>query len=80
MHAISHVTGGGLLENIPRVLPDHLAAELDPASCTQPEIFHWLQDQGNIATSEVYRVLDCVVGMVGDIAKEASSEASNHLK
>ena len=79
VHAISHITGGGLLENIPRVLPDHLAAKLDPASWTQPEIFQWLQDQGNIATSEMYRVLNCGVGMVVVISKESSNESINHL-
>ena len=79
VHAISHITGGGLLENIPRVLPDHLAAKLDPASWTQPEIFQWLQNQGNIATSEMYRVLNCGVGMVVVISKESSNEAINHL-
>ena len=79
VHAISHITGGGLLENIPRVIPEHLAAKLDPASWTQPEIFQWLQDQGNIATSEMYRVLNCGVGMVVVISKESSNEAINHL-
>lgn len=79
VHAISHITGGGLLENIPRVLPQYLAAKLDPASWTQPEIFQWLQDQGNIATSEMYRVLNCGVGMVVVISKESSNEAINHL-
>ena len=79
VHAISHITGGGLLENIPRVLPDHLVAKLDPASWTQPEIFQWLQDQGNIATSEMYRVLNCGVGMVVVISRESSNEAINHL-
>ena len=79
VHAISHITGGGLLENIPRVLPDHLAAKLDPASWTQPEIFQWLQDQGSIATSEMYRVLNCGVGMVVVISRESSNEAINHL-
>ena len=79
VHAISHITGGGLLENIPRVLPEHLAAKLNPASWTQPEIFQWLQDQGNIATSEMYRVLNCGVGMVVVISKESSNEAINHL-
>jgi phosphoribosylformylglycinamidine cyclo-ligase len=79
VHAISHITGGGLLENIPRVLPEHLAAKLNPASWTQPEIFQWLQDQGNIATSEMYRVLNCGVGMVVVISRESSNEAINHL-
>ena len=79
VHAISHITGGGLLENIPHVLPEYLAAKLDPASWTQPEIFQWLQDQGNIATSEMYRVLNCGVGMVVVISRESSNEAINHL-
>ena len=79
VHAISHITGGGLLENIPRVLPEYLAAKLDSASWTQPEIFQWLQDQGNIATSEMYRVLNCGVGMVVVISRESSNEAINHL-
>ena len=79
VHAISHITGGGLLENIPRVIPEHLAAKLDPASWAQPEIFQWLQDQGNIATSEMYRVLNCGVGMVVVISRESSNEAINHL-
>ena len=79
VHAISHITGGGLLENIPRVLPENLAAKLDPASWAQPEIFQWLQDQGNIATSEMYRVLNCGVGMVVVISRESSNEAINHL-
>ena len=79
VHAISHITGGGLLENIPRVIPEHLAAKLDPASWAQPEIFQWLQDQGNIATSEMYRVLNCGVGMIVVISKESSNEAINHL-
>ena len=79
VHAISHITGGGLLENIPRVLPEHLAAKLDPASWTQPKIFQWLQDQGNIATSEMYRVLNCGVGIIVVISKESSNEAINHL-
>ena len=79
VHAISHITGGGLLENIPRVLPEHLAAKLDPASWAQPKIFQWLQDQGNIATSEMYRVLNCGVGMIVVISKESSNEAINHL-
>ena len=75
VHAISHITGGGLLENIPRVMPDHLAAKLDTSSWELPEIFQWLQAEGNIATSEMHRVLNCGVGMVVIVPKESSSEA-----
>ena len=79
VHAISHITGGGLLENIPRVMPSHLSAKLDSTSWTQPEIFQWIQDQGNIDSAEMYRVLNCGVGMVIVISKDSSNEAINHL-
>ena len=79
VHAISHITGGGLLENIPRVLPDHLSAKLNSNSWSQPEIFKWLQKEGNIDSREMYRVLNCGVGMVVIISKESSSQAIEHL-
>ena len=79
VHAISHITGGGLLENIPRVLPDDLAAKLNSNSWSQPEIFKWLQKEGNIDSHEMYRVLNCGVGMVVIISKESSSQAIEHL-
>ena len=75
VHAISHITGGGLLENIPRVLPDHLAAKLDSNSWNMPEIFNWLKNEGNIDINEMYRVLNCGVGMVVIIPKESSDDA-----
>ena len=79
VHAISHITGGGLLENIPRVLPGHLSAKLNSNSWSQPEIFKWLQKEGNIDSHEMYRVLNCGVGMVVIISKESSSQAIEHL-
>ena len=79
VHAISHITGGGLLENIPRVIPIDLTAKLNSNSWDQPEIFKWIQDQGNIANSEMYRVLNCGVGMVVIISKDSSNEAIDHL-
>ena len=79
VHAISHITGGGLLENIPRVLPGHLAAKLDSTSWIQPKIFKWIQNHGNIDSSEMYRVLNCGVGMVVIIPKNFSDEAIKHL-
>ncbi len=75
VHAISHITGGGLLENIPRVMPEHLAAKLDANSWELPEIFQWLQAEGNIDTSEMHRVLNCGVGMIVIVPKESSSDA-----
>ena len=79
VHAISHITGGGLLENIPRVIPIDLTAKLNSNSWNLPEIFKWIQYQGNIANSEMYRVLNCGVGMVVIISKDSSNEAIDHL-
>jgi phosphoribosylformylglycinamidine cyclo-ligase len=80
VHAISHITGGGLLENIPRVLPKHLTANLDQNSWELPQIFKWLQSEGNIDTMEMYRVLNCGVGMVVIVPKALSGEAIKFLK
>ena len=75
VHAISHITGGGLLENIPRVLPKNLAAKLDSNSWETPEIFNWIQDQGKIDTTEMYRVLNCGVGMIVIVPKESLDDS-----
>lgn len=80
IYAISHITGGGLLENIPRVLPDNLAATLDKNSWQMPAIFEFLQTQGNIDIMEMYRVFNCGVGMVIILPVEQSEDAINHLK
>ncbi len=80
IHAISHITGGGLLENIPRVLPSNLAAKLDNTSWQLPNIFQFLQDSGNIEITEMYRVFNCGVGMVLILDADASADAIKHLK
>ena len=79
VHAISHITGGGLLENIPRVMPKHLTAKLDANSWELPEIFQWLQREGNIEITEMYRVLNCGVGMIVIVPKESAKEAIKAL-
>ena len=79
VNAISHITGGGLLENLPRVIPSHLAAKIDPDSWELPEIFQWLQTEGNIDINEMYRVLNCGVGMVVVVPKNKSQMTINHL-
>lgn len=62
--ALSHITGGGLLENIPRVLPGNSKAIIDCQSWQLPPVFKWLQEGGNIASHEMYRTLNCGIGMV----------------
>ena len=64
VHALSHITGGGFWENIPRVLPENAQAIINERSWQWPEIFNWLQEQGNITTHEMYRTFNCGVGMV----------------
>lgn len=64
VHAISHITGGGFWENIPRVLPENTQAIIDKDSWEWPEIFTWLQEKGNVATKEMYRTFNCGVGLV----------------
>ena len=64
VHALSHITGGGFWENIPRVLPANTKAVIDNASWQWPEIFTWLQAKGNITSHEMYRTFNCGVGMI----------------
>jgi phosphoribosylformylglycinamidine cyclo-ligase len=64
IHALAHITGGGLPENLPRVLPTGCCAEVDLDSWTLPRVFRWLQEQGNIETFELLRTFNCGVGMV----------------
>ena len=64
VHALSHITGGGLLENIPRVLPDNAKAVIDINSWQRPAIFDWLQQNGNVTEQEMHRTFNCGIGMV----------------
>jgi len=72
VHALAHITGGGLLENIPRVLPDGLAARLDASGWREPPVFGWLAQAGGIARHEMYRTFNCGVGMAVIVAPEAA--------
>ena len=63
VHAMAHITGGGLLENLPRVLPPYTQAYINTKSWEWPAIFSWLQNQGNIAQEEMLRTFNCGIGM-----------------
>ena len=63
-HALSHITGGGFWENIPRVLPESAKAVIKGDSWQWPAVFNWLQENGNIETHEMYRTFNCGVGMI----------------
>lgn len=62
--AIAHITGGGLIENIPRVLPADFYAEIDLGTFTPPPVFKWLSEVGNIDTTEMLRTFNCGIGMI----------------
>ncbi len=64
VRAMSHITGGGLPENIPRVLPEGSCAVIDTQSWTLPPVFQWLKDNGGVADEEMYRTFNCGVGMI----------------
>ncbi|MBB3140611.1 phosphoribosylformylglycinamidine cyclo-ligase [Halomonas organivorans] len=80
VHALSHITGGGLTENLPRVLPEGAAARVDVASWERPAVFDWLQQQGNVEESEMYRVLNCGIGMVIAVPADKADQARAHLQ
>jgi len=64
VHALAHITGGGLTENLPRVLPENTQAVIAPDAWQWPAVFSWLQDNGRIATEEMLRTFNCGIGMV----------------
>ncbi|MDH3389571.1 MAG: phosphoribosylformylglycinamidine cyclo-ligase [Gammaproteobacteria bacterium] len=72
INAIAHITGGGLIDNLPRVLPENLGASIDLSSWRFPPVFEWLQQAGNLAEREMLRTFNCGVGMV--LAIDAGQE------
>ncbi len=79
VHAMSHITGGGLLENLPRVMPENTRAQIAANSWELPEVFKWLQQQGNIDSQEMYRTFNCGIGMVVVVNAEDADTAIETL-
>ncbi len=76
---MAHITGGGLTENVPRVLPEAVKAVINPSRWSRPKLFHWLQSEGNVADSEMHRVFNCGIGMVVIVARENAQQAIDLL-
>ena len=79
VHAMAHITGGGLTENLPRVLPENAAARIDTSSWQRPAVFDWLQQHGNVEDSEMYRTFNCGIGMVVCVAAADADKALDIL-
>ena len=79
IHALAHITGGGITENLPRVLPKGLRARVTRSSWSMPPIFHWLQEQGNIPDNELLKTFNCGIGMVAIVPKDSAQQVSRAL-
>ena len=77
---LAHITGGGLVENVPRILPDGVRAVLDRRAWALPPLFRWLQEQGGVAEAEMHRVFNCGIGMAVVVADRDAERATERLR
>lgn len=80
VHGFAHITGGGLTENLPRVLPDGLGATVDLSAWSLPPVFQWLATQGGMAESELLKTFNSGLGMVVVVAPQAEAEVTSALQ
>jgi phosphoribosylformylglycinamidine cyclo-ligase len=80
VHGLAHITGGGLVENIPRVLPEGLEVVLERKSWRREAVFDWLQRQGQVADAEMYRVFNCGIGMTVHLRPSNADRAIGILR
>ncbi|WP_249209109.1 phosphoribosylformylglycinamidine cyclo-ligase [Magnetospirillum sulfuroxidans] len=78
--AMAHITGGGLIENVPRVLPDTVVADIDAKTWTLPPVFTWLAAEGGVVAHEMARTFNCGIGMVVVVAADKAEEAAHILR
>jgi phosphoribosylformylglycinamidine cyclo-ligase len=79
IHAMAHITGGGLTENIIRVVPDGLGLDIDASSWTLPPVFQWLQREGNVPSEEMWRTFNCGIGFVLIVPQAAVAAVGSEL-
>jgi phosphoribosylformylglycinamidine cyclo-ligase len=77
---LAHITGGGILGNVPRALPAHTRALIQKSSWPRPPVFQWLQQAGNVAEDEMFRVFNCGIGMAVIVAASDAKRAANELR
>ncbi len=78
--ALSHITGGGLQENLPRVLPKQAKAVVNTSAWSLPKVFQWLQQEGNVDRLEMYRTFNCGIGMILVVGQENAEKAKDMLE
>ena len=78
--ALAHITGGGLVDNVPRVLPDALQADIDGASWKLPPVFAWLMKQGGVPLDDMIRTFNCGIGMIAVVAPDAEARVTKVLR
>jgi len=77
---LAHITGGGLVENVPRILPSNVKAVLTKNAWPRPQLFEWLQRNGNVTEAEMHRVFNCGIGMIAIVAAEDAGRAQQALE
>lgn len=75
VHAMAHITGGGITENLPRVLPGGMGATIDVSSWHRPAIFDWIQQQGNISDADMLTTFNCGIGMIVCVSQQDHQKA-----
>jgi phosphoribosylformylglycinamidine cyclo-ligase len=80
VRGFAHITGGGLLDNIPRVIPDGLEVRLDRRAWRRPAVFDWLQHAGNLDATEMHRTFNCGIGMTVQVPPDAADRALARLR
>ena len=80
VHALAHITGGGLTENLPRVLPDELGAEIDLDAWELPGVFKWLSETGGMAEAEMLKTFNCGIGMILVVSADRADALTSLLQ
>ncbi len=80
VHALAHITGGGLTENPPRVLPEGLACQIDLGAWTLPPVFRWLANTANMSEPELLKTFNCGIGMILVVAADRAADITAHLE
>ncbi|MEX0340417.1 MAG: phosphoribosylformylglycinamidine cyclo-ligase [Arenibacterium sp.] len=79
VHALAHITGGGLTENLPRILPEEMGAAINLSSWNMPGVFSWMAETGGIETSEMLKTFNCGIGMVLVVAADCADDLTQRL-